>query len=215
LAQPSDLVGELANDREWIAPDIRQKYPFLKSGHISEIFCRLAYLQGDTPTYRVATEEPGLEVPDVLIATAASLAGKLWPLEKWRETIYWLKDEGYSVGVLGAKASDQKKFWKGDSVEDVLVGENLVQDLRGRLTLAQVVGALAKARAVLTIDNGILHLACATKTPVVGLFRPGIHRLWAPPSQSLSVLIPEEDANVADIPLETVKEALRCALAES
>ena len=53
--------------------------------------------------------------------------------------------------------------------------------MRGRITLPQVAGAIAKAKAVVSLDNGILHLACSTATPTVGLYRNGIHRLWAPP----------------------------------
>ncbi len=65
---------------------------------------------------------------------------------------------------------------------------------------------------MLTIDNGILHLAVASGTPTVGLFRHGIHRLWAPPSPSLTVLTPGEGQNVAGIAVQTVQEALERAL---
>ncbi|HEY0867547.1 MAG TPA: glycosyltransferase family 9 protein [Fimbriimonas sp.] len=212
LPQADDAVGRLAADPKWVAEDLVHRYPFLESGWISEIFSRLAYLKGPVPPYRIVRHDPGTKVPEVLIATAASLGNKLWPVEKWREVLRWLHAEDASVGLLGAKPADQRKFWKGDSMEDVLVEEGLVEDLRGKLSLTQVAGALEAADAVLTIDNGILHLACATPTQVVGLFRHGIHRLWAPPVPNVRVLTPGEGREVADISVEAVKEALACAL---
>ena len=83
------------------------------------------------------------------------------------------------------------------------------EDMRGVLTLPQVAGALANAKSVVSLDNGILHLACSTETPTVGLYRNGIHRLWAPPSPSLKVIEPGEGATVDSISLKAVIEAVQ------
>lgn len=211
LAYADDEIGKLAQDKNWLAEDTTQRFPFLETGFIGEIFCRLAYLEGPVPTYRVPSADPGREIPDVLIATAASLPEKLWPIEKWLDVVSELHAKGYSVGLLGAAPSEQGKHWKGADVESQLV-EAGVQDLRGAFTLPQVVGALERARRVLTIDNGILHLAAATGTPTIGLFRHGIHRLWAPPFANLTVLTAGEGNPVAEISVDTVREALERAL---
>jgi heptosyltransferase III len=205
---PEDPRGDLWRDKEWVAEDLSARYPFLSSGYIAEIYARLAYLEGEVPRYRLP-KQPVSDVPDVLIAASASLPDKLWPYEKWAEI---LSQIGRSVGLLGAPPAAQKQYWKGNSLEDDLVAQGLVHDLRGKFTLPQVTGALASAKLVLTLDNGILHVACATSTPVVGLFRYGIHRLWAPPVPNLSVLTPAPDQIVSDIPVETVLEAVRLAL---
>jgi heptosyltransferase III len=205
-AHPGDDRGALWADQRWIAEDLTSRYPFLNSGFIAEIFCRLAYLEGPVPGYRIPQQDPGTDVPEILIATTASLPEKLWPREKWLAALEALR--GRSVGLLGAKPSVQGQFWKGASDEDLLVESGLVQDLRGRFTLPQVVGALAKAKRVLTLDNGILHMAVAAGTPTVGLYRHGIHRLWAPPSDNLTVITPGEGRTVADISVEEVVHAL-------
>ncbi|MGV3614998.1 MAG: glycosyltransferase family 9 protein [Fimbriimonas sp.] len=203
-----DARGALWADQEWISPDLPQRFPFLATGFIGEIFCRLAYLEGEIPRYELPKEPVAASVPDVLIATSASLPEKLWPTEKWVATMERLRKAGRTVGLLGAKPAAQSKFWKGNDTEATLVESGLVEDLRGQFSLPQVVGALDAARQVLTLDNGILHLAAATVTPTVGLFRHGIHRLWAPPVSNIKVLTPGEERMVAEIEVETVLEAL-------
>ncbi len=208
LAFSSDDRGALAADSDWIAADLTQRYPFLNSGFIGEIFCRLAYLEGPIPAYKVEAHSPRTRVPSILIATAASLPEKLWPVEKWVSLLTSLRQTGYDIGLLGAKPAAQRQFWKGDSGEEVLVKNGLVEDFRGKFTLPQVVGALKKAEVVITIDNGILHLAVAAGAPTVGLFRHGIHRLWAPPAKKLSVLTAGEGREVSDIGVDYVGETL-------
>jgi hypothetical protein len=204
---PADDRGDLSRDREWIAADLTSKYPFLRTGWIAEIYARLTYLEGKVPDYRVP-KEPVLHDFDVLIATSASLSEKLWTRDKWFAALTALADRGLKVGLLGAKPSDQKAHWKGADDETMMVESGLLADLRGKWTLPQVVGALEQTRAVLTLDNGILHLAAAAGSPTVGLFRNGIHRLWAPPSDRLTVLVPKVGEPVSEIGLAAVMEAM-------
>jgi ADP-heptose:LPS heptosyltransferase len=212
----TDARAALWNDRAWIAPDLAQRYPFLRTGWIGEIFCRLAYLDGDVPPYRVPESDPAPAlaqrgqdaVPDVLVACSASLPEKLWPFESWEQALVAVRDGGFRAGLLGAPRRNQGAFWQGADAEDRLVDAGLVSDLRGAFTLPQVVGALARARAVLTLDNGIMHLAAAARTPTVALFREGIHRLWSPPSDRLHAIVPDAGAPVLAIPAQAVTEAL-------
>ena len=202
LQYPSDLVGDLARDREWIAEDITQRYSMLQTGFIGEIFCRLCYFDGQVPTYRVprvAVESP----VDVLIAMSASLPEKLWPIANWEALVKSLRGSGLSVGLLGAKPAVQAGYWKGSGDEQYLVDSGLVEDLRGHFSLPEVVGALSTAKLVVTLDNGIMHLAAATDTKTVALFRPGIHRLWTPPKSTIIPIIPATN-RVEDIDVSVV-----------
>lgn len=200
--------GRLWSDPRWIRDGLRIDYPFLSSGHIAEIVSRCCYWAGPIPPYHLPRHDPNRPIPDVLIATAASLPEKLWPIERWLELADMIHASGRSIGLLGAKPKDQGKFWLGGSDEDRLVAEGGVEDLRGELTLPQVVGALDRTSLVVTLDNGILHFACATQTPVVGLFRHGIHRLWAPPVPNLKVIEPGANGRVSDITVERVWRAI-------
>ena len=203
----ADERGALWEDKDWKSEDTPKRYPFLKTGWIGEIFCRSCYLTGDIPPYSVPFAIPDIHVPEVLISTAASLPEKLWPIEKWMRLLEHLKERNVTVGLLGAPPKVQGAHWKGADEEEQLVTSGLVIDLRGKLTMPQVGGALAITRTVVTIDNGILHLACAAEAPTVGLFRHGIHRLWAPPNQHLEVLTSgSENIPVSEISFELVRD---------
>jgi ADP-heptose:LPS heptosyltransferase len=208
LPFPEDERGRLWSDHEWTSPDLPARYPFLKSGFIGEIFCRLCYLDGPIPPYRIVSHHPVGVVPEALISTVASLSSKLWPLEKWNCVLEELKGRMNGVGVIGASRPQQARYWLGGQTEDALIREFDLVDLRGKFSLPGVAGAIARAKQVVTIDNGVLHLAASVGTPTVGLFRPGIHRLWAPPVSSIRVLRPEESRPVAEIPVSQVVSAL-------
>jgi ADP-heptose:LPS heptosyltransferase len=210
-----DERGKLWADREWTSETLTARYPFLVTGFISDIFARLCYLEGNLPPYRVPVAPPPISIPEVLIATAASSDDKLWHVASWCELIAALRAQGLRVGLLGAPPAAQAAHWEGAAQEESLLGPDMAEDLRGRLSLPQVCGALASAKGVATLDNGILHLAAAVGAPTVGLYRHGIHRLWAPPVPHLTVLTPGEGGEVRQIPPGTVLEALRRRLREA
>ncbi len=209
LPYPDDPRGDLWRDRQWIAADLTQRYSFLNTPWIGEIYARLAYLDGPVPAYRVPATPVQHEF-DVLIAMSASLPEKLWPLDHWREALAQLAREGLTVCLLGAPPKQQGQHWKGSDDEAIIVDDGLASDCRGMWSLPEVVGAIASAHAVLTLDNGIMHLAASTTTPTVALFRNGIHRLWTPPVPSIHPVVANPDCMVADIPVEAVvNEVLR------
>lgn len=211
LAFHPDDRGRLWQDPDWTAEDLPLRYDFLATGFIAELFCRLCYLEGPIPGYQIPIVDPHRPVPDLLLAPSASLPEKLWADDGWLAVPAWARSVGLTVGLLGGSPVAQKRFWKGCSVEDELVARGDIIDMRGTLSLPEVAGVLARAKMVLTIDNGILHLAAAVGTPTVGLFRPGFHRLWAPPASKLRVLIPGVGRAVSEIPQNEVMEALESA----
>ena len=211
LAFGEDPASRLWLDPDWCAEDLAARHPMLRTAHISEILCRACCLRGEVGPYRVPEEPPGIEVPEVLVATAASGEEKLWPGDRWRDLLERLRRDGRRIGLLGAPPQAQRRYWRGGDDEDCWVREGLVEDLRGRLSLPQVVGAARLAQLVVSLDNGVLHLAAATPTPILGIFRHGIHRLWAPRVSNLTVLTPGSGKSVASITVDAVWEALPLA----
>jgi len=207
----NDERGDLWRDKNWVDAGLSRRFSFLETGFIGEIFIRLCYIgampaaewKGGIPKYRFATETPPIEIPEIIISTGASLSTKLWPLVKWRQFLARLRQNGFSVGLVGAPPKKQVEFYHSAEDESKLINEGLAVDLRGKLTLPQVAGALQNCKAVVTIDNGILHIAAAFDKPTVGLFRPKIANLWAPPNPNLRV-VSANDA-VAEISVEAVE----------
>lgn len=212
LAFDDDPASKLWKDPDWCAEDLVARHPTLRTAHISEILCRACHLRGDVGPYRVPEETPDLDVPEVLVATAASGEDKLWPGDRWRDLLGRFRRSGKRVGLLGAPPAAQRRYWKGACDEEEWVREGLVEDLRGSLSLPEVVGAARRARLVVSLDNGVLHLAAATPTPILGIFRHGIHRLWAPRVPNLTALTPGPDGTVASISVDSVWEALPLAV---
>ena len=213
LAWPDDDRGALWADRAWTSLDVRARHPFLQSPYIGEFFCRLAYLEGDVPQAQVRQEQWDGEQPDVLIAMSASLPEKIWSNEGWVSALEGLRDRGLSVGLVGAAPGAQKAHWLGVDAEDDVVKRGLAVDLRGALRLPQVVSAMMRARLVLTLDNGIMHLAATTPVPVVALFRHGIHRLWKPSWGHVDGVVAGQGKPVATITAAEVTAACSRALA--
>ncbi|MCH8275828.1 MAG: hypothetical protein IH851_13685 [Armatimonadetes bacterium] len=216
---PDDERGDLWREKRWVDEDLPERYSFLETGFISELFIRLAYMgpipdapwTGGIPRYCLPSEEPGRPIPELLISTGATLPKKLWPVSKWRELLTWTREQGMKAGLLGAPPKRQQEFYHSDRDEQALVDEDLVEDLRGKLSLPQVVGALSRARLVITIDNGILHFAAANDVTTIGLYRRGFDRLWSPPNPNLARLTPET-GDVASIETGAVFEKVETAL---
>jgi ADP-heptose:LPS heptosyltransferase len=177
----------------WAGESFLARYgEVVESNFIGEIFCRLAHVVTDYHRLEVPTASPPLDVPSILIATGGSRPAKLWPGHYWKELVSRCCDAGATVGLLGAAPRIQLVAYGSADVETELLASTPLIDLRGRLTLPEVAGALGVSRACVTIDNGIMHLACAVGTPTVALFGASPWGLWAPHVPTLHLALPTE-----------------------
>ncbi len=185
-ARPDALWGEV-----WNAADLLARYgDVLRTQYIGEILARLARVETDFGRPEVPVADPPGTVPDVLIATGANRSAKLWPAAYWLQVVRWCAARGMAVGLLGSAPAEQARFYHSADTESRLLAETPLVDLRGRYTLPEAAGALRAARACVTIDNGIMHLAGAVGVPTVAVFGGSPWRLWAPPTPNVRVLLP-------------------------
>jgi heptosyltransferase-3 len=192
LPHPPSRVDAL-HAEVWNAADLLARYgDVLRTQYIGEILCRLARVETDFERTEVPVEEPPGEVPPVLIATGANRGAKLWPEAYWRRVVDWCSDQGLSVGLLGSRPAEQARYYHSVEMERSLLEQTRLIDLRGRYSLPAVAGALSQARACVTIDNGIMHLAAAVGAPTVAIFGGSPWRLWAPRGRHVQVLLPLE-----------------------
>ncbi|HXD75287.1 MAG TPA: lipopolysaccharide heptosyltransferase II [Vicinamibacterales bacterium] len=115
--------------------------------------------------------------PLVAIAPGAAYgSAKRWPAAAFADLAAGLAEDGVATVIVGANA-------------DRAAAASVVQELRGRTTLIDVVGrtdiptlagALSNCRAVMANDSGAMHLAAALGVHVVAAFGPTDERLSAP-----------------------------------
>jgi heptosyltransferase-3 len=201
-AYTPDLRGDLSYSdarvdalwgESWNAADLLQRYgDVLASQYIGEILCRLARVETNYARTEVPVAAPSDPVPDVLIATGANRGAKLWPAGYWKAVLDWCAHQGLTVGLLGSAPAQQAQYYHSVDAESWLLAQTRLMDLRGRYSLPQVAGALARARACVTIDNGIMHLAAAVSCPTVAIFGGSPWRVWAPPVPTVRVLLPPD-----------------------
>jgi len=100
-----------------------------------------------------------------VIHLGASSPHKLWPVERWREAIAWLKSRGLNVVLACGRGEDK--------LTDEVDPDRHCPRYAGTLDLAQYWALLAEARVLLCPDTGIAHLARLAGTPTLALFGPG------------------------------------------
>jgi heptosyltransferase-2 len=111
--------------------------------------------------------------PAIAFAPGAVGQSKRWPAEYFAQLAKRLVAEGHSVWILGGP--HEKKI-----AADILRTEQLhVRDLTGP-DLRNAILALAAARAAVSNDSGLLHIAAALGKPTIGIFGPTSPWHWAP-----------------------------------
>ena len=125
-------------------------------------------LRTDKDNLRATAGRLGL----VLTETAAALMpgaqygpAKRWPAKRFGALAARLAGAGLQVWVLGS-ASERDL---GEAVRSAAGCDDIV-NLCGRTTLADAVDLLAAASVAVTNDSGLMHIAAAADTHVIGLY---------------------------------------------
>ena len=196
-------------DPDWDSPAFLARYSEqFRSNYIAELLCRMAFLEpnaDDLGVLALPWEEPPFEVPSLLIHTTTTRAAKIWPFQAWNSVLQWCASRSIKVGLVGAPPAQQRlDYHAGDGEEQLLTGHTgTLIDLRGRTNLIQLAGACRKARAVVSVDAGPMHVAAGVGTPtlaVVGNDAEAVGaspiRLWLPRSSNLTRTVSSSSCNL-------------------
>jgi lipopolysaccharide heptosyltransferase II len=119
----------------------------------------------------------------VAVAPGAAHATKRWPVGHWRALIERIVRDGSAVVIVGGP-------------DDAPLAAKLAKDGRGRVATAagafglQGTGALLqRARALVSGDTGVMHMASGVGTPVVALFGPTVEAFGFFPYTKLSTVL--------------------------
>lgn len=95
---------------------------------------------------------------------ATSRDDKLWPLDHWLDLLTQLHEHD-DIEVLLPWGNETERI-RAQTIANKLPFAQVCP----KLTLLEAAKMLANARAVIGVDTGLLHLANATDTPVVGIY---------------------------------------------
>jgi len=118
------------------------------------------------PDYGIRAPEPGtVIVPEryVVCLHGTSRASKEWPEDHWRELSVRLAAKGFAT-----------LFPWGDEDEKARAGRLCAPGSQGvvlpRLGLRELAALFGRAQAVVGVDSGLTHLACALDRPTVAIY---------------------------------------------
>jgi ADP-heptose:LPS heptosyltransferase len=118
---------------------------------------------------------------------------KEWPREYWRELGICIADKTSGIVLTGgpADASDT------DSLAELVrshIRKVPVISAAGSYSLAQTAILLRAAKAVVSVNTGIMHLAALLGVPTIGLHGPTNPARWGPYGPHAVSLVPNEGA---------------------
>jgi len=184
-------LQRLALDPDWSSADLVRRYAgWITSNSIRELQCRVAWVRTDYERVELPRQAPPEGLPPVLLAVNGERSAKLWCLDHWLALLTRMGREldlgAEPFGLIGGPPAPDPG--PGGLTEAALVAWG-VRDLRARLSLPELVGAMASSRLVVCVDSGPMHLAAAAGCPTVVIFgtdRAGLgaspRELWAPRS---------------------------------
>lgn len=131
--------------------------------------------------------ERGLGAKRTLIAFAPGAAHftKRWPTDRWEALIRRIRATA-DVVILGGSADRQ--------IADAIAaaGGGSTASAAGRFSLTGTAALLKRSRALISCDTGVLHLATAVGTPVVGLYGPTVEQFGFFPYRARATVLQRE-----------------------
>lgn len=108
--------------------------------------------------------------------------GSRWPMKRWGDGRFSdlaraISDRfGYGIVLLGDSSDRDGNSRLSRSIDTTVL------DLTGQTSILQAAACLKRVRALVTNDSGLMHLAEAVDTPVLGIFGPTVKEFGYYPS---------------------------------
>ena len=114
------------------------------------------------------------EMPVVVIHPGTGAAVKLWRNEAWQHCANRITTTQQVRIVLTGSKSERPML------EAIAHGMDITPLILSEMTIGQLAAMLKRAKLVLGVDSGPLHLAVAQNTPTLQLFGPTDERIFGP-----------------------------------
>src|SRR5207247_361165 len=120
---------------------------------------------------------------------------KLWEPERWAEVIkYFGSNDGIDLVLTSGPSQDEQTHIaaiKNRTQHEII-------DLSGETDLLTLAALIGQARLLVTVDSAPVHMAAATRTPLVILFGPTNPFHWRPRESPAVVLHGKSAAPVTE-----------------
>jgi heptosyltransferase III len=134
--------------------------------HLASAVFWLGAPQGDIPRACLFAQPLPAARPTAVIHPFASAPAKTWPAERFSAAARHLRSSGIEPVILCGPFDDPSAFAGFETVRNA--------------PLSEVKSIIAAASLFLGNDSGPAHMACALGVPLVVLFGPSDHVIWAP-----------------------------------
>ncbi|MFF9819153.1 glycosyltransferase family 9 protein [Streptomyces sp. NPDC014006] len=154
--------------------------PWWAEEHERDRWCRFVEYYGvaaDPADLRLPAPPGPSPAPDaVVLHPGAGAPSRCWPIERYAAVATALRERGLRVVVTGGEGEEDlvARLAKAARLPDT-------DTFGGGLPFARLSALVAGARAVISGDTGIAHLAVAHATRSVTLFGPVAPSCWGPP----------------------------------
>ncbi|HTV13385.1 MAG TPA: glycosyltransferase family 9 protein [Acidobacteriaceae bacterium] len=137
----------------------------------------------------------------VILHPGASIPSNRWTVRQWQVLAQRLAQDGFELVFTGAGTEEVDLV--AAILNQDLGGRLKVLNLAGKSTVSELAGVVSLARAVVSPDTGIAHVAHALGTPAVTLFGPGseiLNGYLNPKNRALCVTLPCRPCMAAQCP---------------
>jgi len=114
----------------------------------------------------------------IVLAPGAGELSKMWDNDRWSQLADWIAENlNYSLFFSGGE--HEKSLIAGIMGAMESNTEN-IYNTAGKVNLREFCALVEGAQFVISVDSGSVHIAVATKTPVIGLYGPHNPAEWGP-----------------------------------
>ena len=205
LAKIPKIVGFDVSTGSWLLKE--RIHSDMKKHEVERLLDLVGYNGSKIPVRIYPSEEDFKKIKEILekkdydklivIAPGSQRPEKIWPIEKYRELISRLSNEGRNLIVItGGKAEK--------SLPLDFEGKENVTDLRGEVSLLEFSALLSEADVIVSNDSSPVHIGSGFDKPfIIGIFGPGKRCLGFFPWSDRSVVIENNifyENNMENIP---------------
>jgi lipopolysaccharide heptosyltransferase II len=149
-------------------------------------------LQNYEPVINVNYEKPLELIPNVayvvfhLFPGGASAHLRSWENEKWTQLAKKIFETyGYAIAFTGGKEDKEKSEDMANSLKRFNIPAH---SLSGKISLAEAVVLVKRAKLLVTVNTGIMHVGAAVGVPLIALHGATSDRRWGPLSSRAVVI---------------------------